>query len=141
MKTFPLPIRVEVIVSRVRDDDRQYLLVKRVPEDGGFWQPITGTLESNDTILDCIYREVGEEVGIEKDRVLSVMDAFFEFTWVKAGTTITEYVFGMEVPADVEVTLSDEHDAFQWCTYDEALALLEKENNKNALMALHATRA
>ena len=132
MKTFKLPIRFEAIPF-VRDGDNyRFLIVKRVPDDGGFWQPITGTLESNESLSDCIYRELKEEISIGKEEVLNLSDMFFSFTWNKGEVLISEYVFGAELKNEHEITLSDEHEDYMWCDFNEAVNMLEKDNNKMA---------
>jgi len=109
-----------------------FLLVKRVPDDGGFWQPITGTLESNESLAECMRRELAEEVGVHEEDIKQVSDMFYSFTWLKGETTIAEYVFGVELATKKEALLSEEHDEYRWCSYDEALELLSKDNNKKA---------
>jgi lipoyl(octanoyl) transferase len=132
MKNFKLPIRFEAIPFVKRENSFRFLLVKRVPDDGGFWQPITGTLESQESLMGCLFRELEEEVSITKAEVKNLTDMFFTFTWEKGDTKITEYVFGVELSDERPVILSDEHEDQRWCSYAEAIALLEKDNNKNA---------
>lgn len=51
------------VVVRVLDDDA-YLLLKRNPSNGGFWQPVTGYVEPGESLSDAARREVEEETGI-----------------------------------------------------------------------------
>ena len=49
-----------------------------------------------------------------------------------------EYVYGVEVQPTTSIVLDQqEHDAFQWCGFREALELLKWEENKEALNRLH----
>ncbi|MEI6790594.1 MAG: NUDIX pyrophosphatase [Myxococcaceae bacterium] len=132
MDIFKLPIRFEAIPFYKEGDVFSFLLVKRVPDDGGFWQPITGTLESNESLAECMRRELAEEVGVHEEDIKQVSDMFYSFTWLKGETTIAEYVFGVELATKKEALLSEEHDEYRWCSYDEALELLSKDNNKKA---------
>ncbi len=129
---FKLPIRFEAIPFVKKGSSFRFLLVKRVPVDGGFWQPITGTLESHESLKECLYRELKEEISITKKDVNNLTDVFFTFTWSKGETVITEYVFGVELMNEREIALSDEHEDQRWCSFEEAIELLEKDNNKNA---------
>ena len=58
----PLPLAVAVVV-RSNDD---VLLIKRaatIPLPG-YWTPVTGRLEPDETLADAAHREVREEVGL-----------------------------------------------------------------------------
>jgi dihydroneopterin triphosphate diphosphatase len=125
-----LPIKIELIVYRHTDDDPLFLLLKRSPEDGGFWQPITGTLEMNESIIDCIVREQEEETGLINP-FLSPQEVY-SFTWMKDSQTILELVFMAEAESDM-VRLSKEHTEYRWCSYDDALSLLRYESNRTAV--------
>lgn len=134
MKRFNLPIRFEAIVYSKQSDDYRFLLIKRVPHDGGFWQPVTGTLESNESLEECMFRELQEEISISKDDIVRVDDMFYSFTWDKKGATISEFVFGVELQRSQPVILSEEHCSQMWCDFDRALLTLGTENNKKAFI-------
>ena len=56
---------VSVAVLRPGGEDFEVLLLERHPHRGGFWQPITGTIERGEKPLACAQRELGEETGLE----------------------------------------------------------------------------
>ena len=58
-----LPIQVCVFLVRAQDDDWEYLLLRRVPRIGGFWQGVTGAPEVGETLIQGAEREVHEETG------------------------------------------------------------------------------
>lgn len=132
MNSFQLPVKFEGIPYCKKDDSFKFLLVKRIPEDGGFWQPITGTLESNESLIDCIYREFEEEINIGRDKIVGITEMFYQFIWDKKDVRISEYVFGVELSDVFDINLGDEHDDYKWCSFEEVLGFLEKENNKKA---------
>lgn len=134
MQYFDLPIKFEAIPFVKTNNGIRFLLVRRTPEDGGFWQPITGTLQSNESLIDCLYREVQEEINVGRSEIKEVSNMFYSFVWMKGPITITEFVYGVELDEERNITLGAEHDAYRWCSFDEALSLLEKENNKKALL-------
>lgn len=43
---------------------REVLVLRRVPEKGGFWQPVTGRIEQGETPREAAEREVWEETGL-----------------------------------------------------------------------------
>jgi len=114
-----------------------FLLLQRTAARGGFWQPITGGNHNGEALRETVTRELYEETQLQAPlRIIEDVHTF-SFT-AKNGTPLTEYVFGAEVAADAEVTLSDEHDELRWVTYDEALTLLTYESNKEAMTKLLA---
>ena len=42
--------QVEVIVFKIVDGKPIFLLMKRQPERGGFWQPVTGGVEADEGV-------------------------------------------------------------------------------------------
>ncbi len=131
-----LPIAVMGICYRRKGAAIEYLLILRAPHDGGFWQPVTGGLEEGETRTDGVRREIIEEVGLTP--LLEMRQFFHRYRSEEAEVWLTEFVYGAEVPADADVTLSDEHTAYRWCSLDEACALLKYDGNKESLKRLDA---
>ena len=130
-----LPIKTQGIIFKRENDIIKYLLLKRIEKDGGFWQPMTGTLNDGESLENCLIRELGEETGITEH--IQLIKNIDKFEWIKPEKgTMTEYVFGIEVDKNTEVKISDEHDTYMWCSFDEALKKLEKKNNRNAFTML-----
>lgn len=130
-----LPIKVQGIVFKKTNNAIQYLLLKRIKKDGGFWQPMTGTLNDGESLEECLVREMGEETGIKE--YARIIKNIGKFEWIKPKRgTMTEYVFGIEVDKNTEVKISDEHDTYMWCSFNKALKKLEKINNRNSFTAL-----
>ncbi|NJO18331.1 MAG: NUDIX domain-containing protein [Thioploca sp.] len=139
--------QVECIVFR-RKEDIEFLLLKRIPEKGAFWQPPCGGVEQDDkSLIDACYREIEEEVGIGKEQITNVIEDVYQFTMNndyltgEESTPLTEYVFGFEVKPDVEVKLDAniyvEHEEFQWVSFDKAIEMLKWDDNKEAFKALN----
>jgi len=125
-----LPIKVELFVCDRKEKDPKILLLKRSPDDGGFWQPITGTLEFEESLKDCAIRELKEETGIKNIKYIS--PEIYRFNWKKNGFTVVELVYMIDTE-EKNVILSTEHTSFRWVSIKEAKKLLEKRNNKEAL--------
>ncbi len=60
------PIQVEAIVFRWVNKKIEYLMLKRIPEKGGFWQPVTGGMETGETMKDALLRELKEETKVPR---------------------------------------------------------------------------
>ena len=134
MKYSELPIKVQGIVYRQRrGGDVEILLLKRSEEDGGFWQMLTGTMEMNESVEECLVRELREETGITNPK--SISEEVYRFSWQKADYAVVELVFGIEVFARDEVKISHEHQEYQWVSIDEAASILPHQSGKNALQA------
>ena len=133
-----LPVKVEAIVFRLIDNEVQFLLLERVKEDGGFWQPITGTVEDGEKLEECLIREIREEAKIE--RTIMISNALYKFDWRKAsGDVIVEYVFAVKVPINTVIRVNlREHIEYKWCNYEDALDMLFTDNNKRSLGIVNA---
>ena len=142
-----LPIEIEGILFKRTDGKIQYLLLKRMPEKGGFWQPITGGLEEGETKIETLKREIREETGMKN--IIKIIENvhYYEFLdpslieYFKrhghACNHIEEYAFGVEVSSDEKVVLDGkEHSEFKWCSFREALRLMKWKGNKDALKKL-----
>ncbi|MBI2103492.1 NUDIX domain-containing protein [Candidatus Woesebacteria bacterium] len=127
-----LPIKVEGIIFARENSNFKFLIIKRVPEDGGFWQPLTESLEEGETIEECLRRGLKEELGIRS--IKSVTDRIWSFPWEnKHGEPNIDLVYAVELSGSEKITLNlDEHSEYKWCLFEEALDLLGKENNKKA---------
>ncbi len=131
-----LPIKVQGVMYSKSKDKLEYLIIKRCEADGGFWQGVTGTLEEGETLNDCLIREIKEELGITKIKNISSLKQTLQWA-KKTGFMITEYVFAVKLDKRVKVTLSEEHDEYKWCGFNEAYNTLGKDNNKNTLKLIN----
>lgn len=128
-----LPIRVNAFVYQTTDSGIQFLCIKRVPDDGGFWQTVTGTVHDDESLIGTITREIKEECGIDSENIIKIEGPFYDFEWMKGETKIREFVYAVEVKNGVEVTLApDEHDDLRWCDKEMLFKTLEKEDNVKA---------
>jgi dATP pyrophosphohydrolase len=129
-----LPIQVEAIIYRRNGGKTEYLLLKRLPDRNGFWQPVTGGLEEGETRTEALCREIKEETGIEN--LIRVTEGLYCFEFHDPNLN-QEYVYGVEVsPTDEVVLDGKEHSQYRWCSFQEALQLLHWKENKEALKKL-----
>lgn len=132
-----LPIEVEAIIFRRNRDMIEYLLLKRLPERNGFWQPVTGGMEEGETREEALCREVKEETGVKN--IVAVIEGLYYFEFSDPNLN-QEYVYGVEVSPSEEIVLDrEEHGEYKWCSFQEALQLLHWKENKEALRKLNMT--
>lgn len=142
-------IQIECIVFREKNNNYEFLLLKRVQKKGGFWQPPCGKLEKKDkSKLNTAYRELLEETNISKEKILKIIQGVYCFVIENHYLTgkpippIHEYVYGFEVDPKVKVSVHNnicqEHEDFKWVHFEKALKLLKWDNNKTALIKLNS---
>lgn len=136
------PINILAFPYFVNDEKKiEYAIFKRA--DCGFWQGISGGVESEETIFETVKREVFEEAGIlvneniiKLDSIASIKANVFNHKWDKSVFVVTEYSFGIEV-MNKNIRLSHEHSDYKWLSYDEAVKYLKHDSNKTALWELN----
>ena len=131
-----LPIKVQGVMYSKNNDKIEYLIIKRSEKDGGFWQGVTGTLEEGEKLKECLIREIKEELGIVNINNISEIEETIQWA-KKTGFMITEYVFSVELDRNINITLSEEHDDYKWCDFNDSYQLLGKDNNKNTLKMIN----
>jgi len=132
-----LPIEVEAIIFRRNDQSIEYLLLKRLPQKNGFWQPVTGGVEEGETLEEALRREIMEETGVRN--IVAVIEGLFYFEFSDPNPN-QEYVYGVEVSPSEEIVLDGrEHSEYRWCSFQDALQLLHWKENKAALRKLDIT--
>ena len=139
--------QVECVIFKKNEGIIEFLLLHRIPEKGGFWQPVSGGLEDDtETVKDGALREVYEETGITIKDITRIIENVHEFTIDKHYLTgepiprITEYVLGIETKNEIVINIENnivkEHREYRWVHFDEAIKLLKWQNNKDAFLKL-----
>ena len=139
------PFQVLVILYLHTESGIKYCIFERQSPPSQI-QFIAGGGEDNETPLQAATRETREESGIHNAVFQQLTSICYIPTcifseeqcqqWGNNLFVIPEYAFGAEVQSDT-VTLSDEHIAFKWISYDEARAQLTWDSNKTALYELN----
>lgn len=84
------------------------------------WSTIGGGIESGETILDCLKREIKEELGIELNtKLIPLDDNGFYKTFISL------------VNSEFNPILNNEHSEFKWFNYDELPQNLHPELKKS----------
>lgn len=141
---YKLPRSVQVVIFSGAREARRYLLLRRVPEHGGFWQSVTGSLEPGETHAQAAIREVREETGFicEEGNLIQLgLVNTFEIAplWrnkYAPGVTHNEEVcFALKVDQAEPALDPREHDAYVWVEQDNATEMLFWESTKRAFAA------
>jgi len=136
-----LPVQVQAILYRKTNTETQYLLLKRISNRGGFWQPVTGGIEKGETKTQALKREIQEETGIKNLTKIIKNVHTYEFRDLfkqeNRQRLIKEYAYGVEVSPNEKITISQEHTEHKWCNFKEALKLLKYKENKESLKKLN----
>ena len=140
--TYKRPISVLVVIHTPALD---VLLLERVLH-AGYWQSVTGSQETGETLIETARREVAEETGITAPpeafrdwQVTNTFEIFAEwrFRYAPGVTHNTEHVFSLELPQRQSVCLApDEHLAQVWLPWREAAAKCFSWSNRDAILML-----
>ncbi|MCD6384224.1 NUDIX pyrophosphatase [Candidatus Sumerlaeota bacterium] len=127
--------KIAVFVYRVNEHNQDilFLLLRRNKQLGGYWQPITGSVENNESLTQAARREILEETGLREVNLLSEPCYVFEFD--KNGTSFREFVFGAQTREE-RIHLSSEHTAYMWVPFNEGVNYLYWDANKEGLRRL-----
>jgi 8-oxo-dGTP pyrophosphatase MutT (NUDIX family) len=140
-------IAVGCIIFRQNYGSYEFLLLKRIPSKGGFWQYVVGGVERTDkSTLAAAYREVNEETGISSNKIIQVIENIHSFEFSndyltgKPAEIIKEHVFAFEVQngtfVSIDKNTSFEHEDYEWASYEESQSLLKWQENKDAFAKL-----
>ena len=126
-----VPCELRTVSVAITDEQGRLLLLRRTPARGGFWQILTGRCEPGESPLQTAARELFEETGFAP-QLRDLRDLGYTHAFALAGTARFARETAFAVQAGGEPWLSDEHDAFRWCTLAEALPLLPFEGLRRA---------
>lgn len=127
----PLPHK-SIGVAVIWNDEGQILIDKRRPEGlmGGLWEFPGGKIEPGETVVECIKREILEELGIEievGDRLVAINHIYSHFS-VTLNVYHCRHLSG--VPQPIEC------DEIRWVRLDELDTYAFPEANFQIIDAL-----
>ncbi len=115
-----VPGVVEVYVIRHNAGDWRVLVLQRSPDATrpGSWELVYGKIDAGERPERAAVRELREETGLEVQALYNIrVNSFYLHA---AQTVQMSIVFAAFVAEGSEVTLSDEHQRFEWLGLDEA---------------------
>ncbi len=141
-KGYKIPVSTLVVIYTPA---LEVLLIERA-DRAGYWQSVTGSQDPGETLQQTAEREVREETGIDASRhelvdwqVSNVYEiyAIWRHRYAPGVTHNTEHVFGLRLPARVDVTLApEEHTGFRWLPWREAAEEVFSWSNRQAILML-----
>jgi 8-oxo-dGTP pyrophosphatase MutT (NUDIX family) len=158
----PFEKSVGAVVFRREGKKILYLLLKRTPvvprsrynrtyaATGGHWDLPKGRVEKGETGEETIKREIAEEAGIKRIKLIPGFSTWISFFYRAKGKerknrrekkiglnifkVVTYYIFETKTK---RVKLSWEHDDYVWLPYKDALKRLTFGNAKKVLRKAH----
>jgi len=136
--TYKIPQSVLVVIYTPA---LQVLLIKRTDAED-YWQSVTGAKDSlTETFEQTARREVFEETGINcsPGSALEVFGIYprWRHRYAPGVVKNTEHLFGLEVPAEIQVRLSPrEHTHYQWLPFAQAAEQCFSPSNAEACLLL-----
>ena len=142
MKPYKTPISALVLIHT---QDLQVLIMERA-DKAGYWQSVTGSLESDETPSQAAVREVFEETGLDalqydlQDwQVSNIYEIYphWRHRYAPGVTVNREHLFGLTLPAALPIKLApDEHVRYEWVDWREAAKRVFSWTNVDALKRL-----
>jgi dATP pyrophosphohydrolase len=147
VKPFKIPESVLVVVH---DPSMQVLLLERADRPG-FWQSVTGSLDSSvEPRMNAAKRELAEETGLKVEpsawhdwQFRQEFEIFphWRHRYAPGVSVNTEHLFSVEVPRDAEIRLSArEHLQFRWLDWQAAADACFSWTNSAAIRKIAASR-
>jgi 8-oxo-dGTP pyrophosphatase MutT (NUDIX family) len=132
---------VDVLLGVPITSGWRLLMLRRTPQQGGFWQGVSGRVESFDAHLEAAARrEIREETGYEASEVID-LGRWVTFISPLTGRSFKKRCLGALLPPNAgpaTIVLSDEHAEARLTTLDEALSLLRFPENRIELETFRA---
>ena len=139
------PVNVLVLPYKKEGFDLLFCIFKR--KDVNIWQFVAGGGEDGETLIETAIRETYEETGIISDDFIQLKSMTYapvghfseksQVLWGKETIVVPIYTFAVLCKSTANVTISDEHTNFKWCSFDEAMQLLHFDLDKTAMYELN----
>src|SRR5437667_11990623 len=111
---------IELFVIRHNGGDWRVLTLQRAPDGKrpGSWETVYGKIDPREKPEKAAVRELREETGLESEALYDVTVSSF---YLHDSHTIQMCMtFAAFVSDDAEITLSEEHQRFEWLSVDDA---------------------
>ena len=117
-----------------RSDDNSSNLILLLHYGNGHWDFPKGNIEVNETQIQAAVRELEEETGINRFRLVPGFKETLVYNYKKKSAQVAKTVtFYLGITTISKVVLSSEHIGYVWLTYQESVKILTYDNAKNLL--------
>lgn len=117
-----------------RSDDNSSNLILLLHYGNGHWDFPKGNIEVNETQIQAAVRELEEETGINRFRLVPGFKETLAYNYKKKSAQVAKTVtFYLGITTISKVVLSSEHIGYVWLTYQESVKILTYHNAKNLL--------
>ncbi|HLC88446.1 MAG TPA: NUDIX domain-containing protein [Candidatus Nanoarchaeia archaeon] len=123
-----------MVLFREKANSREYLILKYNTADH-YWGLAKGRLEPGETEEQAAFREVGEETGLKKIKLMEEFKEQTKYFFKHNGEVLSKEVtwFLGRVNDDQDGLVSHEHEELKWLRYEEAVKLLSFKEYKKLL--------
>ena len=122
---------VGAIVFRGQGSERQFLLLHYI---AGHWGLVKGHVEQGETEEQTLFRELKEETTLTHAELAQGFKQHTSYFFRREGATIfKEVIFYLLESKQGTVSISHEHQAFEWIPFEAALKRLSFKNTKVVL--------
>jgi bis(5'-nucleosidyl)-tetraphosphatase len=127
----PIEKSCGVITVLSGEGDSKFLLLK---QSDGSWTYPKGHVEAGETQEETALRELQEETGITKIKLLDfpIIREEYEINFTEPALKINEYFIGLVKDTIVTIQV-EEIEAYAWVSFDEAMERFEYEERKESL--------
>ncbi len=125
---------VSVAVIKRDLDGWKFLLLKRGPGEsyGGFWGFVTGGRRGDETVAQCVKRELKEETGLEPDGLWATEYVIQFYEPENDKIWILPQIVAV-VDENAEVVLSEENVEYRWLPPEKGKHLVSWKNLVRAI--------
>lgn len=134
MTGLAIPI-VAVFALRGAGEGTEVLLLRRANPPAGTWAQVAGKIETGEAAWQAALRELREETGLVPDSLWTVDTRELFYEPDRDAFTLAPCFVAL-VPPVAEPVLDAEHDAFEWLTFDAAIARVSFGGQRRVLRAI-----
>lgn len=120
-----------VVIHLVRPGP-EFLLLRRADTLKGIWMSAAGRVEPGERAWEAALREAEEETGLVPHTLYSVDTNEFFYNIARDRVIVLPVFLGF-VDAGADVQMNDEHDAFRWLSFDQAIERIEFGGQRRVL--------